>query len=251
MFQYASLKGIARKHGYDFLIPDKKHFGMIDQKVLNERCDIYDTFDISKNNTIFYSNYPKIKEKDINFDLNLFETCPDNVDLEGYFQSYKYFEHIKKEIKLDFSFNPETKNISSKYLKQFGDRELISLHIRRGDYLHFPEYHPLCSIDYYCQALSKLPEHLLVIVFSDDPEWCFDQTIFNPNRFIISENNTPDIDLYIMTRCNYHIISNSSFSWWGAWMSNSKMVISPKKWFGEKIFNFKIEDKIPEDWLLL
>lgn len=251
MFQYASLKGIAKKHGYNFSIPPKKNFGKIDQKVLNEKCDIYDTFNIERNNIIEVTNNEVIKEKDYNFDEHLFETCPDNVDLEGYFQSYKYFQHIEDQIREDFSFKDELKKESINFFKSLNSEEVISLHVRRGDYLNYPEYHPLCSIEYYYKSLSNFPLDIPVIIFSDDPNWCYQQNIFSSDRFIISENNSPDFDLCLMSLCNYHIISNSSFSWWGAWLANSQNVVSPKEWFGQKIINCKIEDRILNNWKVL
>ena len=90
-----------------------------------------------------------------------------------------------------------------------------------------------------------------MIVFSDDPEWCQSQTLFSGDRFLISENIDNRIDLCLMTLCNDFIIANSTYSWWGAWLSSNKnkKVIAPVRWFGTgytKEHNTK--DLIPDDW---
>ena len=94
MFQYASLKGIARNRGYDFTIPPQEVFGQNDELVRNSSLNIYTVFEnISKNNIQVVRN-PILQERMHEFDEELFRSCPDNVDLFGYYQSPKYFEHI-------------------------------------------------------------------------------------------------------------------------------------------------------------
>ena len=96
--------------------------------------------------------------------------------------------------------------------------------------------------DYYVKSLSSFSEDLPVIVFSDDATWCKEQKIFSPDRFIISENNSTDFDLCLMSLCQYHIIANSSYSWWGAWLAKSKKVIAPNNWFGGECIHKSITD---------
>lgn len=252
MFQYASLKGIARKHGYSFCIPPKDSFGTIDQKVRDANCDIYDVFGLDKNNIINVTNNTKLKESTINFDENLFETCPDNVDLDGYFQSEKYFKHIEDEIRQDFTFDSQLLEDANRFLDEsYPNQYVISLHIRRTDYSEFPNHHPICSLEYYEKALSALPKECPVIIFTDDEKWCEQQNIFDEDRFIISQGNTAEFDLCLMTCCDFHIIANSSFSWWGAWLSKSKDVISPMRWFGSALSECKLEDRVLDTWILL
>ena len=108
MFQYASLKGIARKHGYDFTIPPKEVFGQHDPLVRSDNLNIYDVFQLDSKNNIQITRNQVLAERMHEFDVELFNKCPDNVDLYGYFQSPKYFEHIQDEIKSDFTFTKET-----------------------------------------------------------------------------------------------------------------------------------------------
>ena len=108
----------------------------------------------------------------------------------------------------------------------------ISLHIRRTDHLLKPTYHPVLPLTYYEDALSKFPSDLPVIVFSDEPHWVNMTEFFDDDRFLVSESGDNITDMCLMSMCQYQIMANSTYSWWGAWLSNSKDVIAPKLWFG-------------------
>jgi hypothetical protein len=251
MFQYASLRGIAANRGFDFFIAPESVFGVNDPNVKNSDTNIYATFNLSKYNKFREPIlYERIEESGYHFDENIFNNCPDNVDLYGYFQSEKYFNHIQDEIKKDFSFVPEIVNECKKFIKELINDEVISLHIRRGDYLNLQDFHPTLSIEYYEKALDKLP-NVPVIIFSDDIEWASNQQLFDSDRFYISESNTTDFDMCLMTMCDYHIIANSSFSWWGAWLSQSKKVIAPKNWFGTSLSQHKTSDLYCNGWEII
>ena len=103
---------------------------------------------------------------------------------------------------------------------------------------------------YYREALSKLPD-LPVIIFSDDHDWCKQQELFSSDRFAVSEDNTADADLCLMSLCKYHIIANSSFSWWGAWLAKSEKVIAPQNWFGGDCSKNNTKDLYLPDWVIL
>lgn len=236
MFQYASLKGIAKNRGYDFAIPPREVFGSRDDNVKNSDIILYDLFDLESVNKISLTQQPTIQERVHHFDKELFDTCPDNVDLLGYFQTEKYFKHIEDEIRSDFTFKEDLLELCKSFIYE----DTISLHIRRGDYVLNPN-HPVQPISYYEQALAELPE-LPVIIFSDDSEWCKEQELFSDDRFIVAEGNSTDCDLCLMSLCKCHIIANSSFSWWGAWLANSKQVIAPKNWFGAECSSKSVGD---------
>ena len=93
------------------------------------------------------------------------------------------------------------------------------------------DHHNSLGLDYYEEALSKFGDNRTVIIFSDDPAWCKEQKLFDSDRFLVAEGNSQYIDMCLMTLCVGHIIANSSFSWWGAWLANSEKVIAPKNWF--------------------
>ena len=246
MFQYASLKGIANNRNLPYCIPPREVFGNLDENVRGSDQILYDVFDIESKNTIKLLQQRVHSERFFHFDSELFNKCPDNVDLQGYYQTEKYFKHIKEDIKKDFAFKEEL----LKECKQFVTGDMISLHIRRGDYVTNPN-HPTQTMEYYKEALSNLPNNLPVAIFSDDPAWCKKQELFAGDRFMIAEGNSTDCDLCLMSLCSHHIIANSSYSWWGAWLADSKRVIAPKKWFGGQCLNKKTKDIYCEGWLTL
>ena len=251
MFQYASLKGISRKHGYEYCIPPLEVFGQNDPLVRASELNIYNVFDIGKNNTINILRNPMLQERMHEFDKELFNSCPDNIDLYGYYQSPKYFEHIKDEIKSDFTFSKEVEAICSEMFDSIhSDQKVISVHLRRTDYTVNPN-HPVQPMSYYEQALKKFDKTDKILVFSDDPAWCKEQELFADDSIMISEGNDADIDLCLMSKCNYHIIANSSFSWWGAWLADSEHVIAPMDWFADSCAGKSVRDMTFGNWTWL
>jgi hypothetical protein len=249
MFQYASLRGIADYHNYSFCIPYSKFKNQwVDHQLLEafllpnlkNFCDQEAKYKINQ----IYS------EKTFSFDENYLKNCPDNVDLFGYFQTEKYFKSIADSIREDFTFKPEILNPCKKFFKFDA---AISLHVRRTDYVEKSLDHPLCSLDYYERSLNQFDSNLPVLVFSDDIKWCKQQSLFKLDRFMISESDCNLIDMCLMSMCSHHIIANSSFSWWGAWLSNSNNVIAPLHWFGENGYTSKNDTKdiIPDKWIKL
>ena len=101
---------------------------------------------------------------------------------------------------------------------------------RRTDYITNSN-HSTLELDYYESALSNFDSDATILVFSDDPDWCNQQELFSDDRFMIAEGNSGYVDMCLMTLCSGHIIANSSFSWWGAWLSDSKQVVAPCQWF--------------------
>ena len=128
--------------------------------------------------------------------------------------------------------------------------EVLSIHVRRTDYLSNSANHFNLDFDYYEKALEYFDTEQ-VIVFSDDPEWCKQQKIFSDDRFMISESGDNKIDLCLMSMCNHHIIANSSFSWWGAWLAKSKKVVAPSTWFGPNNADKDTKDLLPKSWIVI
>ena len=129
----------------------------------------------------------------------------------------------------------------------------IALHVRRTDYIQNAENHFNLPIEYYEAALKRFDANRNVIVFSDDPLWCHDEALFADDRFIISENEDNRVDLCLMSLCDDFIIANSTYSWWGAWLSSNKekKVIAPVQWFGKTGYtkDHNTKDLIPDDWI--
>jgi len=247
MFQYASLKGIAGKHGYQYCIP--KNSVVTDALGNKLRTELFDVFNLNVNiQKIETDQY--LQEPSFNYSENFFNSCPDNVSLWGFFQSEKYFKHIEKEIRKDFTFKMEIVEDCKNIIKDIFD-DPIALHIRRGDFLINSGNHYNQSLEYYENALSKFDSDRQVVIFSDDPKWCMSQDLFSSDRFIVSESAGPYHDLYLMTQCSDFIIANSTFSWWGAWLANRGNVIAPKKWFGSNNSHLDTKDLYPDDWKIL
>jgi len=179
-----------------------------------------------------------------------------NQQLQGFYQSEKFFLNIKKELvnklisglKSEKEKYEEVINYTNK-LEQHGNfKNIISIHIRRGDYIKFPHVHTLCSLEYYKNALSFMKEKIgdfTPIFISDDKQWCEDNF-----KGIVSPFKDELEDLILMSNCKHNIIANSSFSWWGAYLNQNpnKTVIGPKKWFGVGGPQDQ-EDIIPNDWI--
>jgi len=246
MFQYASLRGIAARRGYDFGIPPSNFENEWDSHQL------FETFKLphlNKENIrlLDMGHAPIVKEVKFEYDQRLHDQCPNDVSIWGFFQTEKYFKDIADSIKEDFAFKDE---ISSTCQEAFEWDNPVSLHVRRTDYLQNSANHYNLGLDYYEKALENF-EGRTILVFSDDPEWCSEQKIFEDDRFCISQVGDNRYDLCLMSMCTSHIIANSSFSWWGAWLSGSSDVIAPKKWFGPQNDNKSLEDLFPDGWTII
>ena len=105
------------------------------------------------------------------------------------------------------------------------------MHVRRTDYLRNPHYTDLCSGSYYEQALAGLPAGTHFFVFSDDLAWCRER--FGSGRFDFVDGLDEVGAMALMSACRAHVIANSSFSWWGAWLDPraDKRVVAPARWF--------------------
>jgi hypothetical protein len=190
-------------------------------------------------------------ERDFAYTGDLFTLPTDqgNIDVVGYFQSAKNFGDHSDFIRQEFDFKDE---IRKKACDILPEGVLVSLHVRRGDYLNLQlsDTHKNQSQKYYQDAMLEF-EGYRPVVFSDDIEWCKENmTWLNNNHpepvFMSYDHFT---DLCLMSLCNGHIIANSSFSWWGAWLGGGKTV-APKEWFGPSGPK-DWKDVYCEDWITL
>lgn len=184
-----------------------------------------------------------------------FARLPDNIYLDGYWQSEHYFSKVINDIRSEFVPVTDVAGKCDELLQMIGSYNSVSVHIRRGDYVTSPEVafvHGVCAPDYYqtcMREISRQVESPLFVIFSDDIEWV--KHNFNvPYRHILVEQDhskTPEVDLSLMSLCNHNIIANSSFSWWGAWLNDNpeKIVYAPKKWFKD---DRRTTDIVPERW---
>ena len=247
MFQYAALMGLSAKHNRSFCIPPNSVFSTADYQ--EDRSSIYNAFDI-KPPHIGMTKFPHISEAHFHFDENLFENPPANdFDVRGYFQSEKWFKHIEDDVRKTFTFKDKYMEVAQEMRNQV-EGEVISLHIRRTDYITNVNHYCM-HMGYYLKALEIMPKEPTVIIFSDDTEWAKSQEEFPDDRFLVSETDCPYTDMALMTLCNYHINANSSYSWWGSWLANSKKVTAPSEWFSGPSSHNKLTDIYCDGWEVL
>lgn len=240
MFEYASTRGIANNRNFDCGFP-----------LPNDDIILYKCFKNTLKHSKQLPHYDVVYAQGFHFDEILFNECVGGRDLLHFFQSEKYFKHIRDEIKSDFTFDDFIFNSCKTYIEEmYGDTEVISLHVRRSDYLTDETLYPV-SLDYYKEAINLLDPNIPILVISDDIDWCEQQDIFSPKRFNFIKSKNHFVDLCIMTLCNYHIIANSSFSWWGAWLAESKQVIAPKRWFRWNNNTWITDDLYCPEWIVL
>lgn len=279
MFQYAAGRTLAHYHNTDLFLDltgyasDTLRKYELDIFRINSAIassDMLNRVPFSRKDTIYHRirnlfkgemEFLYVKEQGTAF-MEKISTLPDNVYLSGYWQSEKYFAEIADVIKKDFSFVNPPSEINQRLLETIRGSNSVSLHIRRGDYVSSPktrEIHGVLEAEYYRYSLNFLEKKVKdpqVFIFSDDIAWAKKNlTIDLPLHFI--EHNCMDKnheDLRLMSSCRHHIIANSSFSWWGAWLSKNpnKMVIAPKKWFSDQEMKKRKKiDIIPETWIQL
>ena len=249
MFQYAATKGVASKLDVPFMIPN--HRQVFDDGIGNRYTILlFNAFKLTSASllgTLRTENY--VQENGFSFNKDLFKIDnTENVSLYGFFQTEKYFKHIQKEIRKDFTFKDEIKDECDDLIKQFTNP--IALHVRRGDFVWNNKNHPPLGLDYYESALKLFDSDREVIIFSDDTEWCKDQELFADDRFAVAEGGDQFYDMCLMSLCDDFIIANSTFSWWGAWLANRGIVVAPRQWFGEAL-DHDTKDLYCKGWTVL
>jgi len=177
-----------------------------------------------------------------------------NMCLVGHYISYKYFEHCENYIKQMFVLPIGLQlEIDNKY-NNIDFSSSISMHIRRGDYLQLSNYHTNLNLNYYNNGLKYFENINNIYIFSDDIEWCKKNISFENKNVFFIDRQKEIYDLYLMSKFENFIIANSTFSWWGAYLSTAKnkKVIAPLNWFGPKRTQnnlLEIEDLIPQQWI--
>ena len=173
------------------------------------------------------------------------------------FSNRKYFIHcadtIRKEFSLKEPMGQAAQAVASKISKE---PESVSLHVRRGDVARNVATNPYAGITtpkYYRKALEYIGSKLKkphVFIFSDDPKWVVENIKISFPSTVISGSGIPDYEeIILMSQCHHHIIANSSFSWWGAWLNPrvDKIIIAPKQWI--KKMQWRHKDTVAKSWI--
>jgi len=200
------------------------------------------------------------------FDPNILKVKK-TIYLDGYWQSEKYFKDIRHIILEDLTVKRELSGLNKTISDSINSCNSVSIHIRRGNYVSSAKankIHGTSTPVYYADSISYMMSKVdnpHFFIFSDEIEWAKSNfTINNPHTFVDTnkgfdgenyqdEKNVDDLRL--MSQCKHHIIANSTFSWWGAWLNENpeKLVIAPSKWFNDPALN--TNDLIPDTWILL
>ena len=264
MFQYASMRGIASVKGFDWVVPPENY----DHTANYALFETFKMTNVQEKNIGFVEG-EILKETIHCYDKNLVDSCSDNTNLDGFFQTEKYFENIADEIRSDFIFKDEYLKPCKEFIDSL-ETTPIFLHVRRGDAIGKEHYHPVAPISYYVEALKRFDKDTPCFVFSDDLDWCKSQDLFKSDKFLFNDNIErydyqsmdgsgsmqytllPHVDLCLMSLCSGAIIVNSSFSWWGAWLQNNRgKVIASKPWFGPSASDLDTSDVVPDHWEII
>lgn len=277
MFQYALGRSLAL-HRNEELLLDHSFFNEIGSHTQREyECGIFNftssiasdellrSFELSrfssfKNQLLekFFNSHAKrrIFEKSHAFQSDIFDMNGD-LHLVGYWQTEKYFLRFEKEIRADFQFSRNAEGRNAELLLYLSKNTGVSIHIRRGDYVTNTSantFHGLCSLEYYNLGIDYILKRFpnaAFYVFSDDIEWARSNIHIPAPTVFIDHNQGRSSweDLRLMSQCKHHIIANSSFSWWGAWLNPSpdKIVIAPSKWFADP--SIPTDDIVPSTWI--
>lgn len=169
--------------------------------------------------------------------------------IEGYFQSERYFTQYAETVRADLTPVAPLDAQNAHWLAKIkADPYSVSLHVRRGDYvrnLKFAARHGSCTQDYYARAMSHVAQKMgaepVIYAFSDDPTWVQENMKLPANTQIVGHNDASRNveDLRLMSACRHHILANSSFSWWGAWLNprKEKIVAAPAVWFADQTYD--------------
>lgn len=277
LFQYAAGRAIAERHNVPLKLDaseygktPKRKYALNNFQISASLATASEVKHLTNSNgngmrrrlTKFYQGYlPYYRqsvfvERCFQFDPNLFRARRE-VYLIGYWQSERYFESIapllREELRLSAQPDPDNKAMAT----QIEQTESVSVHIRRGDYVsdvNIAQRHGSCSLAYYQEAVERIARAVAfpeVFVFSDDIEWARRNLRLDHPVVYVSHNGEARNyeDLRLMRLCKHHIIANSSFSWWGAWLSENaeKKVIAPRKWFNDA--HHDTSDLIPDEWI--
>ncbi len=271
LFQYAYCRNVANYYGESFALDTstfesyKLHNLHLNSLNIKERYATQNEVAMALNKRLSIIDYIKpyyrrsyIKERTLNFDANMLKVPP-NAYLDGYWQSEKYFKPIEHIIRREFMVksNPDRDNLKmmAKILKS---KSSVCIHVRRGDYVSNQltnQVHGTCSLEYYQEAVDYIGKKISephFYIFSDDPSWTKANLKFKyPTTFVTHNAKAGHEDLRLMGLCQHFIIANSTFSWWGAWLSSnrSKIVVAPNQWY--KTTDRPTDDLLPNSWVRL
>jgi hypothetical protein len=252
MFQYAIGRNLAEKNGtelvldtteydYDKLRVYELHNLKIHGRVASEfKQGKLRKFVKKITNIVPIHRYKHLTEKNRYFDPTILENRG-NLCLDGYWQCEEYFKEIKYMLVEDFALKDEPDEINNSIMESIRNSNAVCVHVRRGDYATDPKtnkFHGTCSLDYYNNAVRFIETKIsdpTFFIFSDDAKWAKENLKITSKSVHVAVNGADQghKDLGLIRNCKHFIIANSSFSWWGAWLSDNqgKIICAPARWF--------------------
>ncbi len=200
-----------------------------------------------------------VENTPLGYDPSIFEPVDQDIYLVGHWQNFNYFLNYAEQLRNEFSPRMPLDQTNRRIIDEIGETEAVSLHVRRGDYVHNPqarEFHGLCTADYYAKAIQVMMDAIgkpTFFVFSDEIDWVRENLPLPSSARFVNHNGGRGafLDIWLMRHCRHHIIANSTFSWWGAWLNphSEKLVVAPKQWFG--LDEYDTTGLLPDDWIRL
>lgn len=244
MFQYAAGRALATKFNRDLILDTRLLWVQGDH---TPRTYALDAFKIRASvdglEKEWLENVPTLSEDQAAAGWPKRRRVKGDLLLTGHWQSEFYFTSIRQQLIADFALaRPPSHYIGALAQKIQRSSNSVSLHFRRGDYVSNPiaaKFHGTCSLDYYHAALARLRQQVGTVdlyVFSDDPEWVRRESELPVDYTLVDcDQSSPAEDMWLMSLCRHHVIANSSFSWWGAWLGHAHgMTFAPTIWFQEQ-----------------
>lgn len=260
MFQYSAAMALAKRSNVDFRI-DNSQFASYPLRpyALADWCI---SGKIATHNEMLKvaSEGDLLLETGSSYEPKMFQKFQ-SLYMRGYWQSEDYFIDIREQLLSEFIPANELSQSDKNIISYMEDVAPIMMHIRRGDYVsnsHTNSFHGVMPIEYYQNSIEKIlneatdidGKDVVYFVFSDDPDWCEESFTWLEPKVIVRHNPPKKgfMDIYLMSKCKHFVIANSSFSWWGAWLSQnkSKIVVAPKEWFQSK--NVESDHIVPKSW---
>lgn len=253
LFQIAAGASLAKKYGVEFKVvvaPDTEAISTISKEsmwkyVSSFKDNIFREIEFVREPPIGISMYSwrDFPYKPIPYSRN-------DLLIDGYFQSYKYVDSdLMRQL---FAIPEEIRNKLEKKYGEVLNKPFTCIHVRRGDYLNLPHRFSITSMNYFRNAIRQIGKNTLFVVVSDDLSWC--KKHFKGTNFVFADKGNSMLeDFYLQSLATNNVISNSSFSWWGAWLNANpdKKVFYPTPWFGPHYSHYDTSDLCPDAWTAL
>lgn len=255
MFQYAFAKSL----GCDVWFRDEFYSDSLRKLELNKlNCKVF--YKTSLLYKIFHPLSIDLKHFRVIDEAKEFKYYPENYDMKGkiyfkgYFQNINYFKHLRQELLKEFTPKHPFDNENKFLLNHIKNSHSVSVHIRRTDYLNYKELYGDTDLNYYKKAFEFITDKInnpTFFFFSDDMEYVKKhfQDFQYPHHFVdVNSGENSYKDMFLMKECRHNIITNSTFSWWAAWLNENpdKIVICPQYWLKNYIYS---ENLLLDDWV--